>query len=93
MQGRSLDRNLPGAGARVGRELPLMRHVPGLDQRSGFEEATRRWRFAAEFELGKVSAAHLGEIMERKLNFLVLMVETNRGIPGQPAGRRNWMRC
>ncbi len=39
-------------------------------------------RFAAEFELGKVSAARLGKVMERNLNILTLMVETNRGISG-----------
>ncbi len=68
---------------RVGRELPLMRRALGLDCRSSFEEAMRAGeRFAVEFDMGEVPAARLGDVMECKLNILVLMVETHRGISG-----------
>jgi Zn-dependent peptidase ImmA (M78 family) len=39
-------------------------------------------RFAADFELGKVPAQRLAELMERKLGVLVLMVDAIDGVSG-----------
>ena len=39
-------------------------------------------RFVAEFGLGDVPAVRLGDVMERELGILVLMVDAHRGISG-----------
>ena len=67
----------------VGHELPLMRGSLSLTRYSRFEEAMMAGeRFSVMFELGKVPANRLVEIMERELSILVLMVDTCSGISG-----------
>ena len=67
----------------VGREAPLMRRALSLVRRSSFEEAMRAGeRFVEEFGLGDVPAVRLGDVVERELGILVLMVDAHRGISG-----------
>lgn len=67
----------------VGEETRFLRLTLGLTRRSSFEDAMQAGeRFAAEFELGDVPAAHLADVMERKLGILVLMVDAPQGISG-----------
>lgn len=67
----------------VGRRTPLMRRALGLSRRSSFEEAMHAGeRFAEEFTLGDVPAVRLGDVMERELSVLVLMVDAQLGISG-----------
>ena len=67
----------------VGRASPLLRRALGLTRHSRFEDAMEAGeRFAAEFDLGDVPAQRLGEMMERELGILVLMVDAFEGISG-----------
>lgn len=67
----------------VGRAAPLFRRALNLTRTSSFEEAMAAGeRFAAEFELGRVPAPHLAEVMEQRLGILVLMVDTIEGVSG-----------
>jgi Zn-dependent peptidase ImmA (M78 family)/transcriptional regulator with XRE-family HTH domain len=67
----------------VGRAVPLLRRSLGLTRHNRFEDAMEAGeRFAADFELGDTPASHLGEVMERKLKILVLMVDALQGISG-----------
>ncbi|MFZ1413230.1 MAG: XRE family transcriptional regulator [Defluviicoccus sp.] len=67
----------------VGRPLPLLRRNLGLTRHSRFEDAMAAGeRFDAEFQLGKVPARRLAEVMERELGILVLMVDAFQGISG-----------
>jgi len=68
---------------RVGREMPLMRRALGLARSSSIEDAMSAGeRFVAEFGLGETPATGLVEIMERKLDILVLMIDAHDGISG-----------
>ena len=67
----------------VGRGAPLLRRALGLHKGSRFEDAMEAGeRFVAEFKLGDVPAARLGEVMERELGILVLHVDAFEGISG-----------
>ena len=67
----------------VGRKTRLVRPSLGLTRRSRYEDAIEAGeRFAAEFELGKVPAERLVEVMENALGILVLMVDADEGISG-----------
>jgi Zn-dependent peptidase ImmA (M78 family)/transcriptional regulator with XRE-family HTH domain len=67
----------------VGRQAPLLRRTLGLGKGSGSDEAMAAGeRFAAEFKLGDVPAARLGEVMESELAILVLMVDAAEGVSG-----------
>ena len=68
---------------RVGKPPRLLRRSLRLTRRSSFEEA--RWageRFSEEFRLGERPAYRLAEVMEEKLDVLVLMVDAPPGISG-----------
>lgn len=67
----------------VGRAAPLLRRALSLIKHSRFEDAMGAGeRLVAEFKLGDVPAARLGEVMERELGILVLMVDAFEGISG-----------
>jgi XRE family transcriptional regulator, fatty acid utilization regulator len=67
----------------VGTAAPLLRHALGLSKDSRFEEASETGdRFASEFELGDVPATRLAEVMEQRLDILVLMVDPIEGVSG-----------
>ena len=67
----------------VGRPAPYLRRALKLTSKSSFEEAMAAGeKFAAEFKLGQVPAAHLAEAMERDLGVLVLMVDAIEGVSG-----------
>ena len=67
----------------VGRPAPNLRQALKLTSKSSFEEAMAAGeRFAADFELGAVSAERLAEVMERRLGVLVLLVDALDGISG-----------
>jgi Zn-dependent peptidase ImmA (M78 family)/transcriptional regulator with XRE-family HTH domain len=67
----------------VGRPIPLLRRTLGLTPRHSYEDAAAAGeRFAAEFNLGKIPAARLAEVMERELGVLVLMVDAIEGVSG-----------
>lgn len=67
----------------VGRDLPLMRRALGLTRNSRIEDAMVAGdRFVTEFNLGKVPATGLIEVMERELGVLVLMVDAPHGVSG-----------
>ena len=69
--------------SQVGRQSPLLRRTLALAPDAPFEDAMHVGeRFAEEFGLGEVPAAHLVEIMERDFNILVLMVDAEPGISG-----------
>ncbi len=68
---------------RVGKPPRLLRRSLRLTRRSSFEEA--RWageRFSEELRLGERPAYRLAEVMEEKLDVLVLMVDAPPGISG-----------
>ncbi|TGS92711.1 helix-turn-helix domain-containing protein [Mesorhizobium sp. M2D.F.Ca.ET.171.01.1.1] len=70
-------------GRQVGHKPPLLRPALSLSKQSTFEEAMADGeRFAAEFELGNVPALRLAEVMETKLDMLVLMVDPIEGVSG-----------
>lgn len=70
-------------GRQVGHKPPLLRPTLSLSKKSTFEEASAAGeRFAAEFELGDVPALRLAEIMETRLDMLVLMVDPIEGVSG-----------
>jgi Zn-dependent peptidase ImmA (M78 family)/DNA-binding XRE family transcriptional regulator len=67
----------------VGHPAPLLRRALGLTRQQRFEDAMEAGeRFVADFKLGDVPATRLAEVMEEKLCFLVLMVDTLQGISG-----------
>jgi hypothetical protein len=67
----------------VGKLPPNLRQSLKLTSKSTFAEAMAAGeRFAADFELGKVPAQRLAELMERKLGVLVLMVDAIDGVSG-----------
>ncbi len=67
----------------VGHEMPFLRRTLGLTRRSSYEDAMQAGeRFVAEFDLGKAPAARLGDIMQRELGVLVLMVDACEGVSG-----------
>jgi XRE family transcriptional regulator, fatty acid utilization regulator len=67
----------------VGRSAPLLRRSLGITRHHRFEDAMEAGeRFVAEFKLGNVPAVRLGEVMERELGILVLMVDAFQGISG-----------
>ena len=67
----------------VGHEIPFMRRKLNLTRRSSYEEAMAAGeRFVAEFGLGVSPATRLGEVMERQLGILVLMVDPLAGVSG-----------
>lgn len=67
----------------VGRQPALLRRALGLTRHSSFEQATAAGeRFATEFDLGRVPAVALQDVMERELGILVLHVDAFRGISG-----------
>ena len=67
----------------VGYEIPLMRQALGLTRYSRFEDAILAGeRFVAEFDMGEPPATRLGEVMERDLGMLVLMVDACEGVSG-----------
>ena len=69
--------------AQVGCKMPLVRPSLGLTRRSRYEDAIEAGeRFSAEFGLGEVPTKRLREAMERELDILVLMVDTEAGISG-----------
>ena len=68
---------------RVGKPPRLLRRSLRLTRRSSFEDA--RWageRFAEEFELGERPAYRLAEVMEERLDLLVLMVDAPPDVSG-----------
>ncbi|MGX1165765.1 Zn-dependent peptidase ImmA (M78 family)/transcriptional regulator with XRE-family HTH domain [Bradyrhizobium sp. USDA 372] len=70
-------------GSEVGRKPPLLRHALALNKESQFADASAAGeRFATEFNLGKVPAARLAEVMERELGILVLMIDPIEGVSG-----------
>ena len=71
-------------GTDLGEKPPLLRRTLTLTKQSRFEEAADAGeRFAKEYDLGDVPARRLGEIMERDLQILVLMVTPNHaGVSG-----------
>lgn len=70
-------------GRQVGHKPPLLRPALSLSKQSTYEEAIADGeRFAAEFELGDVPALRLAEVMETKLDMLVLMVDPIEGVSG-----------
>ena len=69
--------------SQIGHEPPLLRHTLSLDNYSSYEDAMQAGeRFANQFELGKVPALRLAEVMERELDILVLMVDATDGVSG-----------
>jgi Zn-dependent peptidase ImmA (M78 family)/transcriptional regulator with XRE-family HTH domain len=67
----------------VGKPAPYLRRALKLTAKSTFEDAMAAGeRFAADFKLGPVPAAHLAEAMERELGVLVLMVDAIDGVSG-----------
>jgi Zn-dependent peptidase ImmA (M78 family)/transcriptional regulator with XRE-family HTH domain len=67
----------------VGRPVPNLRQALKLTSKSSFEEAMAAGeRFAADFELGRVTAERLADVMERRLGVLVLMVDAFEGVSG-----------
>ena len=67
----------------VGRETPLLRRALDLTRHSSYEDATAAGeRFAAQFELGRVPAKRLADVIEQRLGILVLMVDALEGISG-----------
>ena len=67
----------------VGLDLPLLRRTLGLTRRASYEDAMRAGeRFAAEFGLGETPATRLGDVMEKELGILVLMVDAGDGVSG-----------
>jgi XRE family transcriptional regulator, fatty acid utilization regulator len=71
-------------GMEIGEKPPLERRVLRLTKNSRLEDAAEAGeRFAAEHKLGDVPARRLGEVMERDLDILVLMVTpSHSGISG-----------
>lgn len=60
----------------VGRPAPNLRQALKLTSRSNFQDAMAAGeRFALDFELGKIPAARLSDVVERRLGILVLMVD------------------
>jgi Zn-dependent peptidase ImmA (M78 family)/transcriptional regulator with XRE-family HTH domain len=67
----------------VGKPSPYLRRALKLTSKSSFEDTMAAGeRFAADFKLGPVPAAHLAEAMERELGVLVLMVDAIDGVSG-----------
>jgi Zn-dependent peptidase ImmA (M78 family)/DNA-binding XRE family transcriptional regulator len=67
----------------VGRPAPYLRQTLKLTKRSTFEEAMAAGeQFAKDFELGSVPAKRLPEVMERRLDVLVLMVDAIDRVSG-----------
>ena len=67
----------------VGRPTPVLRQSLKLTPKGTFEDAMEAGeRFAADFDLGAVPSACLGEVMERGLGILVLMVDAIKGVSG-----------
>jgi Zn-dependent peptidase ImmA (M78 family)/DNA-binding XRE family transcriptional regulator len=67
----------------VGKPSPYLRQSLKLTAKSRFEDAMDAGeRFAADFELGPIPSARLADVMERKLNILVLMVDAIKGVSG-----------
>ncbi len=64
-------------------QRPLLRHSLRLSKHSSFDDASRVGeRFWANFELSDIPAKQLREIMERRLNYLVLVVDMGQHISG-----------
>ena len=69
--------------SQVGHGPPLLRHTLSLNRYSSYEDAMQAGeRFASQFELGKVPALQLAEVMEDELDILVLMVDATDGVSG-----------
>ena len=67
----------------VGRPPPLLRRSLALAPDASPQDVMRAGeRFAQEFGLGNVPAARLADTMERDLDILVLMVDSEPGISG-----------
>jgi Zn-dependent peptidase ImmA (M78 family)/DNA-binding XRE family transcriptional regulator len=67
----------------VGKPSTYLRQSLKLTAKSSFEDAIDAGeRFAADFELGPIPSAPLPDVMERKLNILVLMVDAIKGVSG-----------
>jgi XRE family transcriptional regulator, fatty acid utilization regulator len=67
----------------VGKPTPNLRQALKLTPRSTFEDAMAAGeRFALDFELGPLPAAHLADVMERRLGILVLMVDAIERVSG-----------
>lgn len=67
----------------VGRKFTSKRPEFSLTSQSSCEDAMQAGeRFVADFNLGRVPALHLAEVMERELGILVLMVDAVDGISG-----------
>ncbi|MCY4404877.1 MAG: XRE family transcriptional regulator [Rhodospirillaceae bacterium] len=67
----------------VGRPPPLLRRSLALAPDASPQDVMRAGeRFAQEFGLGDVPAVRLADIMERDLDILVLMVDSEPGISG-----------
>jgi Zn-dependent peptidase ImmA (M78 family)/DNA-binding XRE family transcriptional regulator len=67
----------------VGKPASYLRHALKLTPKSQFEDAMDAGeRFAADFDLGRLPAERLAEVMERKLGILVLMVDVIKGVSG-----------
>ncbi len=69
--------------SQVGEEMMFLRRTLGLTRQSSYEDAMRAGeRFAVQFDLGDTPATRLGDVMQRELGILVLMVEACDGISG-----------
>jgi XRE family transcriptional regulator, fatty acid utilization regulator len=67
----------------VGKPASYLRHALKLTPKSQFEDAIDAGeRFATDFDLGRLPAERLAEVMERKLGILVLMVDAIDGVSG-----------
>ena len=67
----------------VGQEMPFLRRTLALSRWSSYEEAMQAGeRFAVQFDLGKAPAISLGDVMQRELGILVLMVNACHGVSG-----------
>ncbi|MBN9346893.1 MAG: ImmA/IrrE family metallo-endopeptidase [Devosia sp.] len=71
-------------GTQIGEKPSLVRRSLRLTKTSRFEDAAEAGeRFAATYELGDVPARRLADVMEQKLNILVLMVTPSHvGVSG-----------